>query len=188
MMQKSWMPVSLIKTTKLAYILAISVPFSSLALAQEGEHYCAIGASKVGDEKLLRIRAACAGTSVFLGEAENFKVFHNPSSQASLVELTSTNIDRVLLLRPDDNGQPIIEDLTGDLASLAGQVPWSGADNIVIDYGKFSSLGLISVVGKEKSPQSDFEQGGMAEGSSDPLVKRSNVGTLDVGDFISKGS
>ena len=77
--------------------------------------------------------------------AESFQSFANPALEATIVELEEHGAKRVLLLRPDAEGRPLIENLSGTLAASAGRAPWVGLEGLSFDYRQFSDSGVVGV-------------------------------------------
>lgn len=135
---------------QLAMPLALAAAVVAPAAAQmpEGEAtvpFCAVGSSPVENQDYQRVYASCQGIGLILGEADRFEAFYNTALQATLVELEVNGMRRVLLLRPDVDGQPMLEDMTGTLAASAGRAPWSDLDGVAVDYTQFAESGAVSV-------------------------------------------
>jgi hypothetical protein len=141
----------------LSFMVGITVVFAAsaeipAARAQASEQvrsdsFCVVQGYLSGEPAFHRVQASCRGIGLILGDAERFEVFQNTALQATLVELEASNSRRVLLLRPDGHGGPLVEDLTGTLATWAGRAPWSNIDGVAIDYTQFATTGTIAVQG-----------------------------------------
>lgn len=126
---------------------------SSSIIPKNTPKICHIAAQPAAAGAVQDVRAFCWGTGLVLGEAENFRSFTNPALEATLVELDWNGTKRVLLLRPDAEGRPLLEDLSGTLAAAAGRASWSGLDGLSLDYGAFAQVGTIGVApASEGSP------------------------------------
>lgn len=89
--------------------------------------------------------AACWGTGVYLGQADTVRSFANPGLEATAIELERDGARQVLLIRPDAEGQPLVEDLGGELAVSVGRGPWLGIEGLSIDFGQFAERGSIAI-------------------------------------------
>jgi len=94
---------------------------------------------------LQEVRAVCWGVGLTLGEAESFRTSFNRVLKATIVELKRGQERRVILLRPDVEGRPMIEDISGDLAAAVGRAPWAGLQGLTPDFSEFAESASIVV-------------------------------------------
>jgi hypothetical protein len=119
--------------------LIVAQAISSAALPP-----CAVHEQERTDEKLPVLIADCGGQGFLLGPAESYTVLQNPQLHATLVDIVRGNTRRVLMLSYE-NGRPLLEDITGDLALAAGRGVMSGIKGLDVDPGTFAQDGTISV-------------------------------------------
>lgn len=114
--------------------------------AQSG--YCVVqksGALKIniGDDEALVAR--CGVYTIPLGRAETFKVFANKDTEAVLVDLRNPQSRRLIMISRQDDGQPLTEDISGQISLSAGRGPLSSIANLDVDLTAFEKDGTIGV-------------------------------------------
>ena len=97
-----------------------------------------------------QLRANCRGRGFVLGSATEFSVVTNDALQATLVDARLGGERRVILLSFQDDGQPLVEDLSGEIALAAGRGPMSPLAGVDIDVATFASGGSIGVHGRSE--------------------------------------
>ncbi|MGV3553824.1 MAG: hypothetical protein ACO1OD_01060 [Croceibacterium sp.] len=80
-----------------------------------------------------------------LGEATAYEVRANHSLRATLVDTWFWDNRRVLLISQQDDGSPLVEDLSGQIALAAGRGPMSGLVGVELDLSQYIETGSISV-------------------------------------------
>lgn len=99
-----------------------------------------------GDVKDLR--AGCGGHGLILGPVTSFEAIANEALQATLVDMHLGSSRRVVLLTMPADGQPLLEDLTGQLALAAGRGPMSELEGVELDLKAFARTGEVGVRGR----------------------------------------
>jgi hypothetical protein len=94
-----------------------------------------------------RLYANCGGRGLPLGPAQTYEAFANPALKATLVDLRNGEDRRILLISLGDDGVPLVEDLSGQLALAAGRGPMSELADVKLDLGRFVQHGEIGVGG-----------------------------------------
>lgn len=94
------------------------------------------------------LRASCGGRGLILGRITSFEAIPNEGLHATLVDARLGSERRVLLLSIKEDGQPLVEDLTGQVALAAGRGPMSGIDGVELDLSGFGQAGQIGVIGR----------------------------------------
>jgi len=94
------------------------------------------------------LRAYCRGRAMMLGPASTFEAITNEALQATLVDVRFGSERRVLLLSFRDDGLPLAEDLTGQIALAAGRGPASSIDGVELDVSGFARTGEVGVRGR----------------------------------------
>lgn len=119
---------------------------------------CHVAERRNAEEGLTLLRAFCWGNGLELGAADRFRVFANRELEATVIEFWQGGTQRVLLVRPDAEGRPLLEDLGATLAVSAGRIPWAGLDGLVLDYRQFAPGGEISVAAAGPADREDTAQ------------------------------
>jgi hypothetical protein len=109
---------------------------------------CMIFATESRNEGVSDVRAACGGHGIVLGAATGYEAITSEDLQATLVDLRLGSLRRVVLLTLQSDGQPLLEDLTGQLALAAGRGPMSDLEGVELDLGQFVRSGVIGVRGQ----------------------------------------
>jgi hypothetical protein len=89
--------------------------------------------------------AQCNGTGLYLGEADQHRVFTHGPTGAMVVEIERLGRIRIILLARDAQGAMTAEDLTGELAVAAGRSQTGGFRGMAADFARFSRDGTIEV-------------------------------------------
>jgi hypothetical protein len=84
---------------------------------------------------------------MMLGPVSEFVAIDNDKLQATLIDAHIGSERRILLLSLQDDGRPLLEDLSGEIALAAGRGPMSGTNGIDLDLERFGSTGQIGVHG-----------------------------------------
>jgi hypothetical protein len=71
----------------------------------------------------------------------------NTNLGAILVDARIGSSRRILLLTPQPDGLPLLEDMNGEIALAAGRGPLSDLDGITIDFPEFVKNGTLAVRG-----------------------------------------
>ena len=95
-----------------------------------------------------QLRAICQGVVLLLGPVTKFYAVTSEVLQATLVDAHLGDVRRVLLLTAQDDGQPLVEDLSGQIAVAAGRGPMTSIDRIELDFEEFAKTGDIGVRGQ----------------------------------------
>lgn len=109
------------------------------------EQYCLVQAQPDSHTGLQELRANCRGRGLILGEASDYKVTYNEALNATLVDMRLDGERRLLLITIQDNGLPLLEDLSGQVALAAGRGPMSELDGLEIDLSQYLTDGEIAV-------------------------------------------
>ncbi len=80
----------------------------------------------------------------FLGQASAFELVTSKDPNAVLVDVRLGDQRRILMLSIPGE-QPLVEDLTGQLALAAGRGPMSGIDGVELDLGRFAQTGVVGL-------------------------------------------
>lgn len=122
------------------------------------------------------VQALCWGSWLVLGQADTFQVSANPDLQATVVALKRSGGPTVLLLRPDQEGRPFIEDMTSVLAQAAGRTLSGTLEGLEVDLDHFALSGLIALVPGDsmdtpqaKAADDDLDGGGLVEAAQPPV-------------------
>lgn len=99
--------------------------------------------------------AICGGAGVLLGYANEFQTLSNQRMRSVLVDMRRGAERHVLLISLQDDGQPILEDISGQIAMSAGRGPLSGLEGVRLDVAGFAQDGFISVRGRSGEGQGE---------------------------------
>jgi len=118
--------------------------------ASEGQPACEVWTddtvmSPIGQAK--PVFASCRGHGLILGYADKFQVFAHEPLEAVLVDLRTGSDRRVVMISLRDDGSPLLENLSGQIAMAAGRGPLSGLEGLEIDTSSFSREGVVGVRG-----------------------------------------
>lgn len=102
----------------------------------------AVEGSRDGVEQLL---ASCRGHGLMLGETSGYEVVINEALQATLVDMRLDGERRILLITIQEDGEPLVEDLGGQIALAAGRGPMSALDGLEIDLSRYLTDSEIAV-------------------------------------------
>jgi hypothetical protein len=117
-------------------------------VAAPSSQFCRVFALDAPSGQPRELRAACRDRGIMLGLASQFQVIVNEALRATLVDIRWEGQRRLLLLSMLDDGAPLVEDLTGQLALAAGRGPMSSLEGVEIDLGAFTLTGEIGVRGR----------------------------------------
>lgn len=104
--------------------------------------------------------ATCRGHGVLLGEADHFDFTVDKDLGAMLVDVRRNGARRVLMVTPRDDGPPLVEDISGQIAMNAGRGPMSPIGDIAVDLAGFADGGTIGVTSRAE------DTGGVARSST----------------------
>lgn len=136
-------------------------------------------ATDPGGEDTRAVHALCWGTWLVLGQADEFRVTANFDLEATIVELERDGAPTVLLIRPDADGRPFIENLNATLAEAAGRSALGELKGLALDYGQFALTGRIDI-----APGAKRAAG--AEGRSAEADAGIGSAGFEIGDHISR--
>jgi len=135
----------------------------TLGSRQSSSDSCTVFSRSAGERIPLQLIAKCGDRAFPLRLATRFKAITNDALGATLIDLYQDDERRVFLLSIQENGEPLIEDLTGQIALAAGRGAMSPIDGVALDIGAFPGSGEIDVL----RAQQDREK---------PLVERIDIG------------
>ena len=92
--------------------------------------------------------ANCRGRAFLLGFASDYQVVRNENLQATLVDVHNGPERKILLISMQASGQPLLEDLSGELALAAGRGPLSDLTGVTLDFTTFAADGQVAVQGR----------------------------------------
>jgi hypothetical protein len=151
-------PPALVALSALGLVLSVPAaaqeqdPSANAGLSSEP---CRVFATDGAEGEAKRLWANCRGRGVILGPVTRFQAIVNEGLQATLVDTRFGSEQRVLLLSIQDDGQPLVEDLSGQIALAAGRGPLSEITGLEIDLGGFAEGGRLSV---RADPQAASQQ------------------------------
>jgi len=91
------------------------------------------------------VLAGCGGRAFVLGPASDYQVYRNDSLQATIVDLRNGPQRRVFLISFPAANQPLLEDISGELALSAGRGPTSTVADLNVDFSGVATSGVLSV-------------------------------------------
>lgn len=89
--------------------------------------------------------ANCNGQGILLGAADQYDVRTNKALGAVVVDIRYHGARRMLLISPRADGQPLLEDISGEIAMKAGKGPTSSIEDVGVDTASFASDGSVAV-------------------------------------------
>lgn len=104
--------------------------------------------AKLGAPKVLV--AFCGGHGTILGPADEFSVFPNETAQAVVVDIRNKGVRKILLVSDQGKGQPLLEDISGQISMSAGKGPMAPLEDMNIDLSSFGADGVIFVVSRAR--------------------------------------
>jgi hypothetical protein len=155
-----------------AVILAAPLVWSASVSAQEADtasaggdpgRLCHVYAEDAGEGALKNLGASCQGRGLMLGQVDHFDVVDNVKLSATLVDARRPGGRRILLLAPGDDGEPIVSDMTGQIALAAGRGIMSEINDIAIDFGAFSTTGEVVVSPAKQAEAAMFDRSSKTE-------------------------
>ncbi|MBT2134650.1 hypothetical protein KK137_09920 [Croceibacterium sp. LX-88] len=147
--------------------LAVSImPHTALAQSSSGydalplsnARICNVVAQPASAESGEAVHAWCWGNGVVLGAADRFTSSTNIDLETTVIEIEHQGRTRVLLVRPDKSGQPLVEDFSGTLAASVGRVPWDGLAGLTVALDRFMSDGTLAVTAAEAATADGFQR------------------------------
>jgi hypothetical protein len=87
----------------------------------------------------------CWSRAVPLGKADRFSSSYNPGTRATAVVMESAGRIGVVLISPTADNAPLVENVTGDLAKLAGRYAEAGLEGLSVDLAHFATDGVLSL-------------------------------------------
>lgn len=88
---------------------------------------------------------ACWSRAVSLGKADKFSSSYNPDTRGTVAVLETGAGRKVLLISPAADNSPVVEDITRDLAKLAGRYRDAGLNGLSVDLSRFATDGTLSL-------------------------------------------
>lgn len=128
-----------------------AMPAAAQEIAQPSpvpEPACRVFAVKRAEGPVQDLHAGCRGVGVMLGPVTAYEVIGNDALQATLIDARLGTERRVLLLSLQADGQPLVENLTGQLALAAGRGPASEIEGVELDLARFADDGQIGLSGQ----------------------------------------
>jgi hypothetical protein len=86
----------------------------------------------------------CGQSAVRIGKADSYRSSYNAASGTLAVTVREAGRTRVLVARPAADGTVEIQDVSRDLAKLAGQPANVGLRALEVDLGRFAADGTIA--------------------------------------------
>lgn len=109
---------------------------------------CNVFAVKGTEGRPQELRAKCKDRGLALGRVTAFEAIFSEQSQATLIDAHLGDQRRVLLVTVRNDGTPLAEDLTGQIARAAGRGPMSDIAGIELDLKQFAKTGEIGLRGR----------------------------------------
>jgi hypothetical protein len=91
------------------------------------------------------LRASCGGRGIILGGTTGYRVFENHALKAIVIENNLDAQRRIVVIRLEADGQPMVEDITSDLALAAGRGVMSNLRGLDINLEGFAADGAVGV-------------------------------------------
>jgi hypothetical protein len=139
----------------------------STVSSKPGEGICRVYTVDAATGGAKELRASCNGRGFLLGSVSAFDVVNNKDLSAMLVDARLGDQRRILMLSVQGE-QPLVENLTGQIALIAGRGPMSDLSGVDLDLSRFANAGVVGVRGQP-------EKGKLAKG-----------GDVDLGQQISR--
>jgi hypothetical protein len=118
---------------------------TSPAGADPSGRSCQVVALDAAEGQAGQVFAGCRGLGLFLGQADVFEVHTYPALPATLVDVRRGGERRLLLISFPRDDAPLVEDLTGQIARLAGRSAMSAIDGVEVDLATFARDGVVEV-------------------------------------------
>ncbi|KQN04353.1 hypothetical protein ASE85_04670 [Sphingobium sp. Leaf26] len=80
-----------------------------------------------------------------LGVASTYEAHPNPKTGVVVAIVQRADDTQVLLVRPNADGNAVLDIITPDLARQAGRAPGAGLTDLTIDMSSFAETGVIAV-------------------------------------------
>ena len=114
-------------------------------LRSQNDAICVVSERELGEGEAPQVIAACGGRAFVLGQADSFEAFENRGLNATVIDLVLGSERRVLLISfPDgETGQPLLEDITADLARSAGRNVRADLKDLALDFSTFAEDGEV---------------------------------------------
>lgn len=125
--------------------LAAAAQGAEPSSAEPSSQMCQVFAVDGAEGGAQELRATCNGRGLILGEASDYRTAYNEALKATLVDMRLDGERRLLLITIQDDGLPLLEDLSGQIALAAGRGPMSELDGLEIDLGRYLTDGEIAV-------------------------------------------
>lgn len=107
--------------------------------------YCRVSATKSASDGPRQLFAACRGRGITLGPVTEFEAHTNEASAATLVDARLGSERRILLLTIQADGNPLVEDLTGQIARRADRALAASIADLEIDTRDFAGAGVLAI-------------------------------------------
>jgi hypothetical protein len=85
---------------------------------------------------------------LLLGVADEYKAYPAEALGAVLVDLKRASAHTLLLITPREGGQPLLENISGQLSLAAGRGPATTVRELSLNFDKFASDGIVEVADK----------------------------------------
>lgn len=109
---------------------------------------CQVFAVSGTEDGAQELRADCNGQGVILGAVSQFTAITNDALQTTLIDARLGGGRRILLVSLEPDGQPVVEDLGGQIALAAGRGAMSELTGVELDFTSFAADGRIGVLGR----------------------------------------
>lgn len=119
-------------------------PKAGQEISQLKEGVCRVFAAHGPDPALQELHASCGARGLTLGTFSSFEVVNSKDLSAMLVDVRRGNERRIFMLSISA-GQPLLEDLTGQIALASGRGPMSELSGLDLDLARFEQTGAIGV-------------------------------------------
>ena len=135
---------------------AQSLSPQALAAALAAQPFCSVqtAAALKASMPVGTLIAFCGTHGVVLGHADTYKVIANESAKALLVDISNNGVRKILLVSDQGDAQPLLEDISGQIALNAGRGPMGRLEDVDIDLSSFASDGAIGVAGHAAGAES----------------------------------
>jgi hypothetical protein len=108
---------------------------------------CRVLSSKSNPEGQQQLFAECGKQGHMLGSVSDFTAIGNARVGAILIDARLGQARRILLLSQQPDGQPLLENLNGEIAIAVGRGPMSDLVGVTINWDEFASAGTLAVYG-----------------------------------------
>lgn len=139
-------PALLAATIGLALSTApLSAQTATAAITTPSQRLCFVFTAGDTAAGIKELRASCGGYGLILGSTTEYQVFTNEALKAVVIDKKLGDERQIVLISVRDDGQPLVEDITGDLALVAGRGVMSDLRGLDINLDGFTADGAINV-------------------------------------------